>query len=348
MRDALRALYARLITAGAVLATVLVIGATGYHQLGGGRWSWGDCLYMTVITLSTVGYGEVLPGMDQIAFTRVWTVGLIVLGSGTLLYFVSTLTAIIVEGDLRGILRRNRMQQRIDRLEGHIIVCGVGTTGIHVIEELRTIGTPFVVVDMDGDRLARLMDEGYSSLLYVVGDAAEDHVLEHAGIMRARGVVAALHDDRSNLFVTLTARALNPKLRIVAKAVEHGAGPKILRAGADAFVSPNYIGGLRLVSEMVRPRVVQFLDQMLRDKDKNLRIDEITIPDGSLLAGRALRDSELRKHGDVLVIAIRDVEGKYVYNPSAATTLEPGMTLIVLAKAAELGPLRELVTGVPG
>jgi len=302
---------------------------------------------MTVITLSTVGYGEVLPGMQDMTFARVWTVGLIVLGSGTLLYFVSTLTAIIVEGDLGGILRRNRMQQRIDRLEGHIIVCGVGTTGIHVVEELRSIGTQFVVVDNDGERLARLVEEGFPALLYVVGDAAEDHVLQRAGIARAKGVVAALHDDPSNLFVTVTARALNPKLRIVAKAVEPSAGSKLLRAGADSCVSPNQIGGLRLVSEMVRPRVVQFLDQMLRDKDKNLRIDEITIPVGSSLAGRALRDSELRRHADVLVIAIRDVEGKYVYNPGPATTLEPGITLIVLAKATDLAPLRLLVAAAP-
>jgi voltage-gated potassium channel len=231
----------RLVVPALCVALVVLAGTAGYHSLGDGRWDWGECLYMTVITVSTVGYAEVLSGLAEVHGGRALTMVLILLGSASLLYFLSNLTATIVEADLGGVLKRRRMQKKIDVLAGHVIVCGAGTTGIHVIEELARSASPFVVVDIDGERLEHLCEQSFPNLLYIAGDAAEDAVLERAGIARARGVVSALSDDRSNLFVTVSSRALNPKLRIVSKAVEHSAGPKILRAGADAVVSPNQI-----------------------------------------------------------------------------------------------------------
>lgn len=340
--DARRALLFRLLLAAMTLGIVMVVGASGYHLLGAGEWSWGDCLYMTVITLSTVGYGEVLHGMEATPFGRVWTVGLILLGSGTLLYFISTLTAFIVEGDLQGAIRRRRMQKRISNLSGHIIVCGVGNTGIHVVSELLATETPFVIVDTDPARLVKTAEDfGADKVHYVLGDASDDDVLRAAGVERCRGVVAALHDDKDNLFITVTARALNPKARIVAKAVEGPSEPKLRRAGADAVVSTNFIGGMRLVSEMVRPRVVEFLDQMLRDKEKNLRIEEVTIPEGSPLVGLAIRDSAIRKAADVLVIAVRLPDGTISHNPRPDLVLSANLTLIVLAMSREVALLRQ-------
>jgi len=335
-------LIGRLIAAGGFLVSVVIVGAVGYHQLGQGRWPFWDCFYMTVITVSTVGFAETLPGMADVTGARAFTVGLIILGSGTLLYFVSTFTAFVVEGDLVGALRRNRMQKRIDQLTDHIVVCGVGSTGVHIIEELQLTDQSFVAIDEDFDRLARVDEElPKTELMYVVGDATDDATLHHAGIERARGVIAALHDDKQNVFLTITARALNPKARIVAKAIDDTAARKLLRAGADAVVSPYRIGGMRLVSEMIRPRVLEFLDLMVRDQEQNLRIEEIPIPDESTLVNTTLRKTDIRKATDVLVIAVRSEEGHYTYNPGPDTKIEKGMTLIVLAATAEVGKLRD-------
>ena len=336
----------RLGAAIAVFGAAIAAGTFGYYYLGEGRWSLFDCFYMTVVTLSTVGFAETLPGLGEVEGARVFTVVLIVLGSGTLLYFASSLTAFIIEGDLVGVLRRRRMQNRVDELQGHVIVCGVGSTGIHCIEELAATGTPFVAVDADEDRLVRLGEDFEDmELLYVVGDATDDHTLQRAGIARARGLIAALHDDRDNVFVTITARALNARARIVAKAVETSADKKLRRAGADAIVSPNRIGGMRLVSELIRPHVVEFLDTMLRESRRSLRIEEVPVPPGSRLDGRSLREADLRRVADVLVIAVRLADGDYVHNPSPETPLRAGMTLIVLGECHQVQRLRRWTGG---
>jgi len=343
--DPLDLLVGRIVSAGGFLVTVVAVGTLGFHQLGDGLWDFWDCFYMTVVTVSTVGFGETLPGMADVTGARAFTVFLIILGSGTLLYFVSTFTAFVVEGDLVGALRRSRVQKRIDELTDHIVVCGVGSTGVHIIEELQLTDQKFVAIDMSEERLIRVDEElPKTELMYVVGDATDDATLHQARIEHARGVIAALHDDKQNVFLTISARALNPRARIVAKAIDDSADQKLLRAGADAVVSPYRIGGMRMVSEMIRPRVLEFLDLMVRDRQQNLRIEEIPIPDESSLIGTALRGTDIRKTTDVLVIAVRTAEGAYTYNPGPDTNLEEGMTLIVLAATAEVGKLRDGIT----
>jgi voltage-gated potassium channel len=332
----------RLVLATLWLLAVIFVGAGGFEVIGNGEWSFADCIYFTIITLSTVGYSHTLPHFEDHGYARIWTVGLIVLGSGTLVYFVSTITAFIVEGDLGGVLRRNRMQQVLSRLTGHIIVCGAGTTGIHVIEELVHSHIPFCAIDSNEQRLLELAERfGPDKFPYVVGDAADDEALKEAGIDRAQGVVAALSEDKDNLFVTITASALNPQARIVAKATEVSSRGKMMRAGAKAVVSPTQIGGLRLASEAIRPTVVEFIDLMLRDPKKNLRIEEVMIPESSSLAGAALKDTNIRRESRVLVIAVRLPDGRYEYNPEPEFTLVSGATLIVLAETAEMARLRE-------
>jgi voltage-gated potassium channel len=340
-----RSAYGRLLSGAGVLGAVILVGATAYYSIGEGRWSWFDCFYMTIITLSTVGFAETLEGMNDIPEARGITVALIVLGSGTLLYFISSLTALIVEGDLQGVLRRRSMQRAIDTLSQHVIVCGVGTTGRHIATELKAVGIPFVVVDAKGDLLEELAQEFEDELLYVVGDATDDHVLELAGVARARGVISALNDDKANLFVTISARALNPTARIVAKSIESSTEAKLRRAGADAVVAPNYIGGVRLFSEMVSPKTVAFLDRIVQfGGGISVGIEAIDIPESSPLVGKRLAETQLRAAG-ALVVAVHRSDGDYIYNPGGEHLLEAGDSLIVLAESADVEALRSSVAG---
>ncbi len=340
-------LVERLVTAAIVLVAIVVVGAVGFHGIGasaGKDWEWGDCLYMTIITLSTVGFGETLPGMDAMGSARIWTVALILVGSGTLVYFVSTFTALLVDTDIRGMLRVNRMQSKIDALSGHVIVCGVSQTGAHIVEELVATKTPFVVVDLSTEHIEKLLHDFPSvEILYVIGDASDDEVLTQAGIMRCKGLVCALGDDRDNLFVTVSAHSLNASSRIVAECVAPSAVEKLRRAGANAIVQPNRIGGMRIASEMLRPQVVEFLDQMLRDKGRSFRIEEATISAGSKLVGRAFRDAEWSAHTNALIIAARPKDGSIVHNPPSTMALEAGMTLIALGDVGEVEKLRTFV-----
>ncbi|MBN2798627.1 MAG: potassium channel protein [Deltaproteobacteria bacterium] len=324
----------RMWTAAVFLLMVVMVGTAGYWWLGDGRWDWGDCAYMTLITLSTVGFGETLPGMDGLGLARLWTVLLILLGSGTLLYFASTLTALIVEGDLGGVLRRNRMSGKISQMRGHFVVVGAGRTGVDVIRELIATHTPFVAVDNHEKQLLAASAEVGREFPYVVGSAEDDEVLRAAGIADATGLAAALPDDRDNLFLTLSARALNDKLRIVAKAVEPASVPKLYRAGANSVVSTTHIGAMRMSSELIRPQVVEFLDVMLRNMDKDVRVSQLLITPGSNLAGRRLSEVGVYHGQDLVVMAVRRVNGEYVHVPPKEMLLEAGAHLIVLGSAA--------------
>lgn len=340
-----RGAYGRLMSAGGVLAAVVLMGASGYHMVGAGRWSWFDCFYMTVITLSTVGFAETLEGMNEIPEARVVTISLIILGSGTLLYFISSLTALIVEGDLQGILRRRSMERAIGTLSEHVILCGIGTTGWHIATELRAVGVPFVVVDRDRERLDELNEEFGDELLFVCGDATDDHVLNLAGVERARGVISALNDDKANLFVTISARALNPTARIVAKSIEPSTERKLRRAGADAVVAPNYIGGVRLFSEMVSPKTVAFLDRIVQfGGGISVGLEAIDVPAESPLVGQRLAETDIREAG-ALVVAVHRADGDYVYNPGGEHMLQAGDSLIVLAESKDASRLRTTLEG---
>jgi voltage-gated potassium channel len=340
----LNASVRRLLVALAVLLTLVAFGSTGFYVLGAGRWHIGDCIYMTVITLSTVGFGE-LNQMHDVPFARPLTIVLIVSGVGALAYVQGNLTALLVEGVIGQALRRNRMRKAIAALKNHVVVAGAGSTGRHVIEELVATGTPFVVIDNDEPHLQRIAQDLdlENKLLYVLGDATDDHVLIDAGIERARGIVAALTHDKDNLFVTLSARSLNPNARIVTKIVEDTTAPKMLKAGATSVVNPAMIGGRRMASELIRPEVNEFLDQMLRDKNKNLRIEEAIVPEGSRFVGVALKDTPIRRETRLLVVAVRDTERQFIYNPDPDYALAPGTTLIVMGEAESVVKLRRIL-----
>lgn len=333
----------RLLVALGVIATIISAGAIGLYYVGHGRWTLLSCFYLMVITVSTVGYGE-LDQMHAVPAARPLAMAVIIGSVGSMAYLQANLTALLVEGVIGQALRRNRMRKAIERLEAHIVVAGAGSTGKHVIEELVATHTPFVVIDRDVGLLERLSaDLCDGKMLYVHGDATDDHALVDAGIARARGVVAALTHDKDNLFVTLTARSLNDKARIVSKIVEDHAAAKMLRAGATAVVNPTMIGGRRMASELIRPEVNEFLDQMLRDKSKNLRIEELVVPDGSSLVGTALKDTPIRRETRLLVVALRTANRQFVYNPEPDHVLEPGTTLIVMGEAEGVVKLRKIL-----
>jgi voltage-gated potassium channel len=339
----MNALIRRMLAALAVLISLVIVGSTGFFLLGHGRWKFFECVYMTVITLSTVGFGE-LSHMGEVPGARVLTISLIVSGVGALAYVQGNLTALLVEGVIGQALRRNRMRKQIASLTKHIVVAGAGSTGKHVIEELIATQTPFVVIDRDEHHMQRLSDElCEGKMLYVHGDATDDHTLVAAGVKAARGVVAALTHDKDNLFVTLSARSLNPALRIVSKVVEDDAAPKMVKAGATSVVSPTQIGGRRMASELIRPEVNEFLDQMLRDKDKNLRLEEVIVPSQSSFVGMALKDTPIRRETRLLVVAVRESDRSFLYNPEPDFTIQVGTTLIVMGEAESVVKLRKMV-----
>lgn len=335
-----RTLRRRLIGAGFAMVFIYGAGTLGYYLLGEERWSLSDCAYMTVISVTTVGYGETLEGLNDVPYARLWTSFLLVAGAGVAVYFLSVLTTFLVEGEFLQSRRRRKMEQQISRLSDHIIVCGVGGTGKHVVAELVSTNWEFVAIDTDPDKLSACQEEHAVSIPVMAADATDDRVLLEAGIERAYGVVATLPDDKGNLYVVVTARGLNPRLRIVAKAMDVSAESKLRVAGAHSVVSVNTIGGLRMASEMIRPNVVTFLDKMLRDKDKNLRFEEVSIPAGSPLADRRLAESDVRKERNVLIVAAYDRSGDYIYSPGPNFMLTAGMTLIVLGETEAVQRLR--------
>src|SRR5262245_9816873 len=253
---AMSSLGKRLLTGFLALIVVVLGGSIGYWLIGDGRWSFLDCVYMTVISVTTVGYGEVLDGMDKVPYARSFTVLLLVFGTGSIVFFASMITAFIVEGDLRNVLFSSKLKKRMKRMKDHVIVCGAGSTGRNVIEEMLKTGVPVIAIDVREDELKEIAAKfPKAEFGYIAGDATDDDVMSQINFTDAKGLVAALSSDKDNLYLTVSARQYNPTIRIVARCAELSHVDKIKRSGADAVVSPNFIGGMRLVSEMMRPVV---------------------------------------------------------------------------------------------
>jgi voltage-gated potassium channel len=334
----------RLVMGLALLVTVVLGGGVGYYLIGGGAWRFGDCIYMTVITVTTVGYGEILANMDRVAYARGFTMVLLVFGTGIIVYFASTVTAFIIEGDLRNALFASRLKKRMKHMKDHVVVCGAGATGRNVIEELLTTGVAVVAIDLREAELHEIADKfPRAEFTYLVGDATDDDVMAQANLERARGLVAALSSDKDNLYLTVSGRQTNAGMRIVARCAELSHVEKIRRSGADAVVSPNFIGGMRLVSELLRPAVVRFLDDMLRDRGTAFRIEEVQLGRGALELGATLREARVRERFGMTVLAVRSSDStSWVYNPDAGERLGPGMTLVVLGSPAQVAELRRI------
>lgn len=329
----LRLLRSRFLYPLLLIGMTILVGTVGYYVLE--EWSVIESLYMTIITMTTVGYGEVKALSDH---GRIFTIILITISIGLAGYGFSTLTAFFVEGEIRHLIRGRRMDKHIARLTNHIILCGAGRTGLHIAEEFHRSATAFVVIEQDHNALQELFH--LRDLLYLQQDATKDDTLLAAGIKQASGLITTLSEDKDNIFVALCARSLKPDLRIIARLVDDSNEELLRKAGADYIVSPNAIGGVRMASMMLRPTVVSFLDEMLQVTGQTLRMEEMRVDDFPGLLNRSLGEINIRRRTGTLVVAINSRERGYQFNPGAETVLQSGDILIVIGTEDQLDPSR--------
>jgi voltage-gated potassium channel len=333
-------LLRRLLLPVAVLIALVVAGTAGYALVEG--WGFLDSLYMTVITITTVGFLEVHPLSTA---GRFFTMGLALGGVFTAFYAAAEFIRSVVTGEIRTVLGRQRMESRLEKLKGHLVVCGYGRMGRLVAEEFSAGGLDFVVVDRD----PRVLDDfSLPGGIPLVGEATADEVLRRAGVERARGLVTAAASDADNLFITLSARLLNERLFIVARAEGEGSEVKLRRAGASRVVSPYTIGGHRVAQAVLRPNAMDFIELATRTGHLELQIEEVEVRAGSSLVGSTLKASPVRRELGVIVVAIKATDGKMAYNPASDAVLEAGDLLIALGRRGQLDRLAEIAAGPGG
>src|SRR5215204_6328756 len=328
----------RIWSAFLALGVITAVGVLGYILFEG--WSFMDALYMTVITLTTVGYREVHE-LDTTG--QLWTMALLITGVGTLFYAAVSSVELAVEGAVQGYFQRRRMRAEINKLNGHHVLCGFGRVGRQVAREFALDGVPFVIVDNDPQRVEECLAEGY---LAILGEASEDAVLKEAGVGRAKGLVAAVDSDADNVFVTLSARKMNPDLYIVARTSSDEAAGKLEIAGANRTLSPYAVGGRRLASLATQPLVVDFLDVVTRgEKGIEFRLEEFIVPEDSFVADHTIGELKIGERTGAIVLAIRTTEGNFDTTPSADDRLRAGDTLIVLGSRSQIERLEQLMRG---
>lgn len=318
-----------------VLVALSILGTMGYIWFEG--YSLLDALYMTVITLSTVGFSEVKRLSPA---GKVFTIVLIICGLGAVTLFLQSGLAVMLGVDVREVIGRQRMERLLQQIKDHTVICGYGRMGQEIAREFKRRGLPFVVIDRDPACEETLTA---AELLHVIGDASEDEVLQRAGVERARCLVVVAPTDADNIFITLTGRSLNPRLYIVARSAREEDQHKLRRAGADRVVSPYVIGARRIAAAVYRPEVVDLLDLHGHGAEQDWEIDSIRIAPGAPYAGRTLRDSGIRDRTGCIVLAFRSAAtGQFQPNPTADAVLRAGDTMIVLGTTAQIAALQQL------
>ena len=318
---------------GSLLA-ILVLGSLGFVWLEG--WSFMDALYMTVTTLTTVGYGEVHP---LNAVGRIYNMVLILAGMGVLIYIITSLARVVVEGEIAAALGKRKLLKRIKKLSGHYIICGYGRLGEIIARQLQERRIPLVVVENNPELTINLDQSGY---YFVAGDATKEEVLLEAGIERAKGLVAVVHSDASNVYIVLTARSLKPDLFIVARGEEPGSRQKLLRAGADKVESPYELGGRKMAHTILRPTVTTLMELAMAE-GMEWSMEEIRVGETSSMIGIPLKDSGIRQKYDLIVVAIKRADGGMVFNPTPKSIVQAGDTLIIIGMRKHLEALEEIL-----
>ncbi len=315
-----------------LIVFVVSFGTIGYIVIE--RWNFQDSLYMTITTLTTVGYREV---KELSSVGRWFTIILIIGGVGTVLYALSTGAKLILEGELQEIYGRRRLEKKIKELHGHYIICGYGRMGKIIARELKNEKVKFVAIEKN----PTVHDK--EEAFVITGDASQDEILKEVGVERAKGLITVLPTDAENLYVVLSAKGLNPNLFIVARAGEEGSEQKLLRAGADRVISPYHIGGLRIAHTVLKPAVVDFIELATKSGNIDLQMEEIPIPDVSVYSGLSLDKCGFGKELGVIIVAIKKPNGDMKFNPTYLTLVEPGDTLIALGEVSKLKVLKEMI-----
>ena len=334
-------IYKRLKTALILLAVVFLIGTIGFRFVNAERASWIDAAYMTVVTITSVGFEEIVP--LETNFAKIFAMAYMLVGLGLLLYVITTATALVIEGDLRRYYLQKRTGRMVRKMKDHSIVCGIGRQGTVVIQEFVRTGHPFVMVEGFPGRIDEL-HELYPNRPIVVGDATDEDILKAAGIETAKSLVCCLSEDRDNLLLVVTAKQIRPDLHVIAKVMEIPAMKKIQQVGADTVVSPTLIGGMRMASDVIRPTVNNFLDRMMRDKERTLRFEEVVIPEGSHACGKTLSELDPARKAGLIVLATKEANSEqFNFAPSGDTIIKESMTLIVLGDSSNVPKLRDSV-----
>ncbi|MDO9584885.1 MAG: potassium channel protein [Syntrophales bacterium] len=311
-----------------VLLTILSMGMTGFHYLEG--WNFVESLYATVVTISTVGYGDFSPRTGE---GMLFTVFLITVGVGTMLYTVGLVTETMLEGRLKIIMGRGRLEKMIRKMNNHYIICGCGRIGHLMCRELAAEKVDFVVIDNDPDTIRKIEEEGY---VYHQGDATHDKTLLTAGIKKARGIVCVLPSDAENLYVILTAKELNTGIFILSRSEDEKSEHRLLRAGADRVMSPYTIGGMRMAMAILRPAMLDFVEITTSRQSLELRMEEVSICEDSPYIGKLLGDSGIRQNYGLIVVAVKKESGKMIFNPLANYAVEKNDKLIALGEVENI------------
>lgn len=318
----------RLRTSFLLLVSTLAFGTFGYHLVEG--MALFDSFYMTIITISTVGFAEIKP---LTTYGRIITVIVIVTGATTLAYTVGNIVRMFVEGELSKTFGRMKLEKEIARLRGHYIICGYGRIGSLICRELDSYGIPFVVIENNPQSLEQLERDRF---LFLAMDATNEDALIKAGIEYARGIVPAVHSDADNVYITLSAKGLRSDIYILSRASDEKAEQKLKKAGATRVVMPYLIGGKRMAQVLIRPTVVDFVDIALMDRHLGLLMEEYRIADSSTLAGKTLVESNLRRDYGVIIVAIRKKGGEMIFNPVSQSKIEGGDVLVMLGKKDDM------------
>lgn len=340
-------LLGRIIRATGLVIIVFAVGTLGYYVLSPPSYSFLDSAYMTTITLTTVGFGETIE-VEHDPVMQVYTIVLIILGSGAVLYFASTVIEFVVSREFQKILDVRKQRKKIDKLDNHFIVAGLGNTGEYVLNEVHRSARDCVVIDHNLDRIEEVRGELAFGFPYVLGDALDDENLLEAGLERADALICSLGNDRDNLFVTISADHLIDDLKIITRGNDPASEEKFYKAGATSVIYTNVLGGRRMAAEAIRPEVTTFLDLMMREeeRDHSRRVEEIPIPDGSPLIGQTIADTGIREYTDALIIAVYDErQGEPIFNPASDYEMDTNTELIVLTLLEDVETIEAIVRG---
>jgi len=322
-----------------ILAMILLLvgGTAGYINIQG--WPVLDSVYMAVLALSTVGFGEVHPLSPS---GRMFTIFLIIIGVMIIAWAVRNIVEVSLSEDTRRQLRWRRVGARVRKMTDHFIVCGYGRMGRQIAIEFRRRNAPHVVIEANPDTVRQVEEEGS---LCLAGDATEEELLRQAGVERAKGLVTVVSTDAANLFITLSAKQMNPNLFVVARCAEESNADKMRRAGADRVMSPYVMGGRRMAAALLNPTVVEFIDTIMHSEEIDLEIAEYLVPPGCALCGTTIATSKIHKDTGAFVIAVKTASGRFVPTPSGDTPIEGGSTIVAVGTPGQLDGLRKMVAG---